>query len=92
MDRWRTTVKTWQQAQIRATPITATLALATALALGGAGGYAMRALAQSQNVSPASSENSTPAVSSTDATGGPGPVAAHNPGIGLHTLNPEELP
>jgi hypothetical protein len=85
-------VKTWQQTQIRATPITATLLLATALALGGAGGYAMRALVQPQNVAPASSENSTPVASITDATAGPGPVGAHNRGIGLHTLDREELP
>ena len=85
-------MKTWQQTQISATPIIATLALATALALGGAGGYAIRAFTQSQDLAPASSEVSTPVASITDATGGLGPVAAHNPGIGLHQPDREDLP
>ena len=93
-------MKTWQQTQIRVTPITATLALATALALGGAGGYAMRAFAPSQDVALDSSTTEThrtanpgdrtSAASIPDATGGLGPVAAHNPGIGLHRADLED--
>jgi hypothetical protein len=82
-------VKTWQQTQIRATPITATLVLATALALGGAGGYAVRAFAQSHDVAPDTSMTETPIVSSADAPG-LGPVAAHNPGSGLRRVELED--
>ena len=84
-------MKTWQQTQINATTMILALALMAALALGGAGGYALRALSQPQDVAPASSTTETPAASTTDATGVPGPVAAHNPGIGLHQLDREEL-
>jgi hypothetical protein len=76
-------VKTWQQTQISATPIVAALALVTVLALGGAGGYAMRAFAQTQDLAPASATTETPLLSTSDGSVGLGPVAAHNPGIGL---------
>ena len=82
-------MKTWQQTPISTTPIAATLALVTALALGGAGGYAMRAFAQVQDLAPASATTETPVASIADAPG-LGPVAAHNPGIGLHRAEVED--
>ena len=104
-------MKTWQQTTIKATPFAATLALATALAFGGAAGYAVRAFAQSQDAISASTtethrivnpglglrraevedRDSPPAGSIPDASG-MGPVAGHNPGIGLHQLDREDLP
>jgi hypothetical protein len=83
-------VKTWQQTQIRTTPITATLVIATALALGAAGGYAMRAFAQLQNVASATSTTEMPVASIPDATLGMGPVAAHNPAVGLRPAELED--
>ena len=63
-------MQTWQQTRINATPIAAALMLVATLALGGAGGYAIRALAQSQD-----------AVTASVASEAHGLV---NPGIGLH--------
>ena len=66
---------TLQQTRLSTTPIATTLMLVAALALGGLGGYALSAVGQSHDA--------TPAASAVE------PHRIVNPGIGLHRTDGE---